>query len=327
MELDRIDRQLINRIQSQFPLTAEPFASLGTQLNISQDEVINRIARWKANRIIRLIGPVMDARRLGYQTTLVAMSIPEDKLEEAARVITKHPGVSHNYEREHHFNLWFTLAIPPSSNMETELKQLTGPIDADACFALPARKLFKINACFNLEGNGPPSTADNGDTDPALAEKATLSRRDKDVINALQTDLPLEKSPFSKMAAQAAMNTEKFLAHSRTLMERGIVRRYGASLNHRKAGFTANGMACWEVPAEKVDSVGKSLASRKEVSHCYERETNRLWKYNLFAMIHGQAIETCREIAAEATAANGLADYVMLFSTREFKKQRIKYPV
>ena len=327
MELDRTGRQLLNRIQSQFPLTAEPFASLGSQFNISQDEVINRIARWKADRIIRLIGPVMEARRLGYQTTLVAMSLPEDKLEESARVITEHPGVSHSYQREHHFNLWFTLAIPPSSNMETELEHLTGPLKADVCFALPARKLFKINACFNMEGDGSLLTADNGGTDPALAEKANLSRRDKDVINALQTDLPLEKSPFSKMASQAAMNTEEFLAHSRKLLERGIVRRYGASLNHRKAGLTANGMACWEVPAEKVDIVGKSLASRKEVSHCYERETNVLWKYNLFAMIHGQAIETCREIAAEATAANDLTDYVMLFSTREFKKQRIKYPV
>ncbi len=327
MELDRTDRQLINRIQSQFPLTAEPFASLGRQLNISQDEVINRIARWKADRIIRLIGPVMEARRLGYQTTLVAMSVPEDKLEAAARVITEHPGVSHSYQREHHFNLWFTLAIPPSSNMETELKQLTGPIKADACFALPARKLFKINACFNLEGDGLLSTADNGGTEPVLAEKAVLSKKDKDVINALQTDLPLEKSPFAKMAVQAAMNTADFLAHSQRLIERGIVRRYGASLNHRKAGFTANGMACWEVPAEKVDTVGKSLASRREVSHCYERETNRLWKYNLFAMIHGQAIETCRKIAADATADNSLADCVMLFSTREFKKQRIKYPV
>jgi DNA-binding Lrp family transcriptional regulator len=327
VELDRIDRELINRIQSQFPLTREPFASLGAQLNIGEDEVIKRIARLKENKVIRLIGPVMDARRLGYQTTLVAMSVPKDKLEETARVIAEHTGVSHSYEREHRFNLWFTLAIPPTSDMETELQKLTAPINADACFALPARKLFKINACFNLGGNGQPSAASNGHADTVLAEKAALSREDRVVINALQTDLPLSMSPFTKMAEQAGMNTEDFLAQSRSLLERGIMRRYGASLNHRKAGFTANGMACWEVPADKVDATGKSLASLREVSHCYERATNKLWKYNLFAMIHGQAKETCQKIAANATAANGLSDYVLLFSTREFKKKRIKYPV
>lgn len=327
MEMDRTDRELLNRIQSRFPLTEEPFASLGEQLDIGEEEVIGRIARLKENGMVRLIGPIMEARRLGYRTTLVAMSLNGDRLEAAARVIGEHPGVSHSYEREHRLNLWFTLAVPPKSDMEAELDRLTGPLGADQCFSLPARKLFKINACFDVGGNGQTTAAGNGQKDTALARKTELTEKEKAAVNALQQDLPLKSSPFDEMAGEAGMSTEDFLALGRSLLERGIVRRYGASLNHRRAGFTANGMACWKVPAGKVDTAGKNLASLKEVSHCYERATNELWEYNLFAMIHGKARETCREIADRATRDNGLSDYVLLFSTREFTKKRIKYPV
>jgi DNA-binding Lrp family transcriptional regulator len=105
------------------------------------------------------------------------------------------------------------------------------------------------------------------------------------------------------------------------------MRRFGAAVNHRKAGFAANAMTCWAAPPEKVVAAGQKLASWREVSHCYERKTNPLWRYNLFAMIHAHTEEACREIAAKVSAQTGLTDYVMLFSTREFKKTRVKYLV
>ncbi len=123
------------------------------------------------------------------------------------------------------------------------------------------------------------------------------------------------------------MDEDYFLAQCQSLKQRGIMRRFGAAVNHRKAGFKANAMTCWVAPPEKVDAAGRKLASLKEVSHCYERKTNPLWRYNLFAMIHGHTEKACQEIASKVSEETGLTDYAMLFSTREFKKTRTKYLV
>ena len=150
MDLNGIDRKLLNILQTEFPLTVEPYADLGLQLGIEVDEVLHRIGQLKSKGIIRQISPVLDARSLGYQTTLVAMRVAESQLDRADRVIGEHPGVSHAYERDHHFNFWFTLAIPHGADMESELEQLTSSIEAEAVFALPAIKLFKLRAYFDM---------------------------------------------------------------------------------------------------------------------------------------------------------------------------------
>ena len=142
-----------------------------------------------------------------------------------------------------------------------------------------------------------------------------------------QQDLSLIPEPFLAMAGRADMNAEQFLARCRSLQQRGIMRRFGASINHNRVGFKANAMTCWVAPPDAVDVAGRKLASLREVSHCYERKTNPLWQYNLFAMIHGHNKEACREIASKVSDEIGLNDCVMLFSTREFKKARIKYLV
>ena len=326
MHLDSIDKKLLNLVQAEFPLKSRPYNELGMKLNTDGDDVIQRIEQLKAKGIIRQISPVLDTRRLGYQSTLVAMRVAEAQLDKAAQLIIEHRGVSHGYERDHHFNLWFTLAIPPAADMETELKQLTSSIGAEAVFALPAIKLFKIRAYFAMGAGG--QTADIGALpDGILPQKAELSHIDRVVINELQQDLPLIPAPFTAMAARSSMDVESFLAQCQSLQQRGIMRRFGASVNHRRAGFKANAMACWVVPPEAVDAVGRKLASLREVSHCYERKTNPLWRYNLFAMIHGQTKEACQEIANKVSGETGLTDYILLYSTKEFKKVRVKYLV
>ena len=117
---------------------------------------------------------------------------------------------------------------------------------------------------------------------------------------AAQQDLPLSSAPFAEIARKAGIDEEILLAQCRSLLQRGIMRRYGAAVNHRRVGFTATAMACWAVPAGKVAAAGEKLASLREVSHCYERKTRPEWRYNLFAMIHGQQRERCDEIARRA---------------------------
>lgn len=325
MHLDNVDRSLLNLIQAGFPLTQEPYVDLAQRLDTSSDEVVQRIAQLKKRGIIRMIGPVLDSRSLGYQTTLVAMKVAKTELGKAEQAIAGHPGVSHGYEREHQFNVWFTLALPQASDIETELKQLTRFTGAEAAFSLPAIKVFKIGAYFDMDENG--QNAPTAQRNNVLAKQAELSSADRLIINQLQQDLPLIPAAFSAMAERAGMDTEQFLAGCRSLQQRGVIRRFSASINHKNAGFTANAMCCWAAPAKTTDAAGQKLASSKEVSHCYERETNQFWHYNLFAMIHGRSRGICQGIADKISRETGLTDYVSLYSAKEFKKTRIKYQV
>ena len=327
MHLDSVDRKLISLLQAEFPFSREPYTDLGLKLGISQDEVIHRIQQLRVKRIVRQISPVLNARQLGYQPTLVAMRVEAAELDRAEQLIIKHPMVSHGYEREHYFNLWFTLATLAGADTQSELEKFTDSVEAEAVFTLPAIKLFKIGAFFAMDGDGQVMTDTIPQPGRAFSEEIRLSRTDKLVINELQQDLPLTHTPFSAMAQQLDMDEDYFLAKCQSLKQRGIIRRFGAAINHRKAGFKANAMTCWVASQEKVDAAGRMLAQLKEVSHCYERKTNPLWPYNLFAMIHGHTKEACQEIAARVSAETDLSDCVMLFSTREFKKTRVKYLV
>lgn len=318
--MDSLDQKLLALLQNGFPLTLEPFANLGKILALSEDEVIKRIHQLKDDGVIRQISPVFDARRLGYLTTLVAMRVPEGILERGASILNENPYVSHAYEREHSLNLWFTLAMPGTTGIEEEMTRIADAIPADTIFQLPALKLYKIGAFFGIDGTSKAATG-------KLSRAAELSPEDRTVVNELQQDIPLKTRPFIGMSSNAGLDEEQFLRQCRSLLERGIMRRYGAAVNHRKAGYTANAMVCWNVPPEKVDEVGQHLASLREVSHCYARKTNPDWPYNLFAMIHGQKEQICREIAGNVSTAYGLQDFLVLFSTRELKKTRIKYLV
>ena len=322
-----LDTKLINLIQSSFPLTEKPYAELGRQLGIDEDEVILRIARLKAEGIIRQLGPVMDARRLDYRTTLVAMRVSETRLDSAEQLIAEHPGISHGYQRDHHFNVWFTMAVPATADIDAEVRQLTEPIGAEASFPLPAVRLFKIGTYFDMVGNNQETPGALKPPDGILPESVDLSKSDKLVINELQQDLPLVSAPFREMAARLGIDQMHLLSQCQSLLQRGVMRRFSASINHRKAGFNANAMTCWTAPADTVTAAGRELASMREVSHCYERKTNPLWPYNLFAMVHAHTREACENTVNDISRRIGLADPVLLFSTKELEKKRVKYLV
>ena len=205
------DKKLLNLIQSEFPLVREPYHALGEKLGISEDEVISRIKELKAKGFVRQISPVFDPRRLGYRSTLVAMEAPESQLEKAEQLLIDHPGVSHGYERNNKFNLWFTLAIPPSGEIADELRKLSDSTGVETVLALPATRLFKIGTYFasDEEGMSSPATQFDG----ALPEEAVLSDLDKKVINGLQQDLPLVREPFGQIAKQLGISDAELLGH------------------------------------------------------------------------------------------------------------------
>jgi DNA-binding Lrp family transcriptional regulator len=322
-ELDELDRTLLERIQVDFPLTPRPFATLGEALGLQEAEMLARVRDLKEAGLIRQIGAIFDTRRLGYQSTLAAFHVPEDAMEAVAAQISAHPGVSHNYARPHHYNLWFTLAVPPGQDVADEVIRLAGQTGVDDWLNLPASRIFKIRTHFRLDrgGDAPAEVPAN----PGAQSRA-FEEDDIPYVRVLQNDLPLVPRPFAHGAGRLDVREDTLLARAREMISAGIMRRFAAVLRHRQAGYGANGMACWAVPLERIEEVGLLAARFSQVSHCYQRPAHPpRWPYTLFTMIHGRTKNAVAAVVAEIARETGIEEYQVLYSTREFKKERVRY--
>ena len=326
---DEVDQRLLNALQAGIALDRRPFLGIADAVGISEDEVLARMQVLKDAQIIRQMSAIFDTRALGYESTLVAASYPEDGLFDAAAIINGHPGVSHNYRRTHHFNMWFTLAVEPDARLSLEetLDILARETGATSMRILPTITLYKINVQLDMTGeNGNVARAEPM-APPQRGDGVAPTPEDQQAILILQQDLPLVPEPFQVWADEAGMPVDDLLAKAQELQDRTVMRRFAAVLNHRKAGFGANGMAVWKVPADQVDDFGSRMATFKSVSHCYKRPTYDDWPYSLFTMVHAKSKDACEETIAALAEEAGLGDddYAVLYSTFEFKKVRLKY--
>ncbi|MBI4297025.1 MAG: Lrp/AsnC family transcriptional regulator [Chloroflexi bacterium] len=321
--MDAVDRKLLNRLQSEFPFAPQPFREIALGLGLSPAEMLARVKTLKEGGVLRQISAIFDSRRLGYQSTLVALRLPFSELDKAGAAVSQHPGVSHNYSRNHIYNLWFTIALPPGQSLEEEVGRLAREAGAQGQLLLPMVRQFKLDARFDLVGE--EALASIPSSTKAEAKPVKLSSLEMAAIRELQEDLPLIERPFLDMAGRLGLGEEEFLALGRSLLERGIMRRYSAQLRHRQAGFIANSMGCWIVPQGEEERVGQAMAFFSQVSHCYQRPTYPDWPYNLFTMIHAQSRAGCEKAAHEISGATGITDFILLFSMKEYKKARVKY--
>ena len=323
--LDLLDRNILNEIQWRFPLTERPFLEIAIHHNISENEVMKRIKSLKQMGLIRQINAIFDTRRLGYKSALIAFAVKPEKLEYVANEINKHPGVSHNYERNHEFNIWFTLAVPPDKDMKETLDKMSALDGVIKYRLLPTLKMYKIGVkldMVNEDASSPKPTEMVKELNP---KRSKLTDQDKEFIRELQKDIEIIPEPFKQSAEKLGITLDKLFEKTKEYEENGIMRRFAAILRHRDAGFTANGMIVWKVPEEIVDKVGYKLAAFTQVSHCYRRPTYPDWEFNVFSMIHARSIKAAEKIAKEISTIIKIYDYKILFSSREFKKERVKY--
>jgi len=326
--MDDLDKRLLNQIQSDFPLAARPFEELGRALGTTEDDVIARMKALKAGKIVRQVSAIFDTRSLGYKSSLVAMRVDPSRIGEAARVINEHPGVTHNYERNHEYNLWFTIAVPPTSDLEAVVQRIHELAGAEVTRVMYTLRLFKIGVNLDMTGQRPPdaqTAPEYREQDRVRARDFTVDERDKVVIRELQQDLPIEPWPFKAMAERIGMEEDELFAVARSLQERGFMRRMAAILYHRRAGFRANGMGVWAVPEDDVIRIGEQMGSFANVSHCYRRPTYPDWPYNIFTMVHGQSMEQCEDVLRAISEKTGVTEYISLYSTREYKKTRTQF--
>jgi siroheme decarboxylase len=327
---DETDQALLNALQAGLPLVRRPFAGIGERVGLAEAEVLSRAARLKEAAIIRQLSAIFDTRALGYESSLVAARYPDERLHDAAAVISGHPGVSHNYRRTHAFNLWFTLAVEPGARLglEETIEVLARETRADSMRLLPTLKLYKINVQLDMTGATSAAAKEAPKPPPNRGDGVLPTEADRDAIVILQRDLPLEPAPFDTWAREAGLDPDELLAQAETFVARGYMRRFAAVLNHRKAGFGANGMAVWRVPEERLEEVGPRMAAFSAVSHCYRRPTYPDWPYTVFTMVHARSRDLCEEtIAAIAreTGFTGPDERAVLYSTFEFKKVRLVY--
>lgn len=325
-ELDDLDKRLLNEIQDDFPLTETPFAELAARFDTDEADILVRISRLKNARIIRQISAIFDSRMLGYHGSLVAMKTTPETEAFAADVINRHPGVSHNYKRNHPYNLWFTLTLPPGMDLHEEITALATKAGAINTWPLPTIKLHKIGVTMDMTGEKDKSARDTeGERKRERTRDLSLTPADVALIRVLQQDLPIVSEPFAPFAEQLDVSVADVLAGAKRFLGEGKMRRFAAVLHHREAGYAYNAMAVWIVPEEKRPEVGKIMASFKAVSHCYERPTYPDWPYSLFTMLHGQSEADCIAMAEQIKVAADIDEYALLYSTKEYKKVRVQY--
>jgi len=323
--VDKIDKQLLDIIQSGFPIVERPFQALAKELSLTEEEVIFRLNKLKREKIIRRIGAIFNSKSLGYVSTLLAMKIPEQRIEEVANIINGYNGVTHNYLRNYDYNLWFTLTASSEKKLHSIIEEIKNRTGISDLLYLPATKLFKIGVKFNLGRSAVGSRRSAVQKLETGTQKRKFTEREINLIKQIQDDISLCIRPFKEIADKIDVLEKDIIKKINEWEKTGVIRRFGAILRHKKVGFKFNAMGAWIVPEEKADELGMIMASFKEVSHCYERPTYPGWPYNLFTMIHGKSRKDCEEVADNISKVTGIDNYRLLYSTKEFKKVSVNY--
>jgi len=239
-QLDIVDRRLLDLLQRDFLPTTRPFAAIGEKLGLPEEEVLARVRRLKdpeKGRLIRQISAIFDTSALGYKSTLVAMQIPPDDVERVATAINRHPGVSHNYRRDHTWNLWLTLAVPADEDLETTIIALVNGAGGYPYRLFPALRVFKIGMQLDIEDTDTISPVDSAQGNrPSPA--STPNTRDRAFVRELQEDIEIVSQPFAGVAQRLGVSQEEVVAWLQQAKAVGWLRRFAAILSQQQAGLS-----------------------------------------------------------------------------------------
>jgi DNA-binding Lrp family transcriptional regulator len=330
--MDETDAQLLDVLQTSVPLVARPWRQLAGEFDLAEDEVQRRVAALRQGGVIRRIGGVFEAARLGYRQTLLGLAVEPERMDHAAEVVAGHPGVSHCYSRSDEYNLWATLAVSPDSRLglEQTVELLAERCGAKAYLNLPAKQRFKLSVRFGRKRGQVPFSLSIDKNEKGQKKVPDpfffLSDEQKQAVRALQMDLPLVEQPFDAIAhAEKFALAEELLVHAADLLAAGVLRRYAAVVHPKHLGAEANVMVVWRVLEKQASLAGAAAAQHQAVSHCYLRETTDDWPFNLYTMIHGSSREECLRVIESISADIGCPDRRELETIREYKKSPVQF--
>ena len=313
--IDPVDLRLLDGFQREFPLVAQPFAAIGATLGLTEAEVIDRLAHLQSTGRITRVGGTVRPNTAGA-STLAALAVPEDRIEDIAAIVGDEPGVNHSYLREAEWNLWFVATAPDDPALAASLSRI------EAATGLPLLDLrlvrpFNIDLGFPLAGGPVTMPVGRG------VETAVLRASDRPLLDALSRGLDLTPRPYAALALRLGRDETAVIARIAALLAAGILTRLGVIVRHRALGFTANAMVVWDVPAIATQTAGRALATLPGVTLAYERRpVAGLWPYRLYCMIHARSRPEALAVLETARTLPELAgiDHRVLFSTRCFKQ-------
>jgi DNA-binding Lrp family transcriptional regulator len=323
-ELTQIDLRLLNDWQRGFPLTDRPYARLGAALGLAEGEVIERLQQLRARGVLSRIGAVFRPHTLGW-STLAAVAVEEADVERVASAINAYAEVNHNYEREHHYNLWFVLAAPSRRRVEAVLEEI-GALAGCPPLDLPMVEDFHIDLGFDLTGLGRRHRDGSGSVASAQALREALEPADHDLAAALDGGLALTARPYAALGSVLGWSEGAVIARIERLLALGVMRRFGIVVHHRELGYSANAMVVWDIPDDRVAQAGRRLAVEPSVTLCYRRPRRLpLWRYNLFSMVHGRdRTAVTAEVARLETLLRGELGLSRVDCTPLFSRRRCK---
>lgn len=310
-----LELDLVNAWQRGFPLVPRPFAEIAERCGRSEREVLEELQRFQANGVIGRIGPVFRPNTVGA-STLAAMAVPADRLDEVAAILERQSGVNHNYEREHRYNLWFVITGASEADVQWTLSCIEYASRLPV-LRLPLVEEYHIDLGFDLRTGTAPRA-------PQQIVSPSLSSSEKNLVSRVAAGLPLVPRPY----AELGLPEGEVIDTLRRWLDAGIVRRIGAVVRHRRLGYEANAMVVWDVPDEAVAAAGSRLAADPAVTLCYRRaRALPEWPYNLYCMVHGRERSRTLHDVERLSAALGLNAFprVVLFSRRCFGQRAARY--
>jgi DNA-binding Lrp family transcriptional regulator len=324
LRLTKLQKRLCNVLQEDLPICWEPFDDLAKYLDTDENTLLEQTEQLKKMGVVRRFRALINYRALGMISTLVAAHIPADSLQAVTEAVNALETVSHNYLRQHHYNMWFTLQAPSTQKIELTLSDLTGRFGIEF-HSLPVEHFFKLDVRFDaLDETSAAAGFLQNVNQPSNYETVELNENQKRVLLGLQEELCLTSEPFAFMCGDS-LGREDVLRIIKELIDIGVIRRIAAVVNHRKLGFTANVMFAAEVPKEKIVQAGEKLARFGIVSHCYERRTFEGWPYNLFAMMHGRSMGEIQHAINRFVESEKIDSFELLPTAKELKKQPVKH--
>ena len=307
--------ELANAWQRGFPLVPRPFAAIAMAHDLTEQDVLHQYQIMQSQGVIDRIGPVFRPNMVGA-SSLAAMAVPSERLDQVAAHVNAYPGVNHNYEREHRYNLWFVATGADERAVQetlTHIESTTGlPV-----LRLPLEEEYHIDLGFDLESGSAPRSR-------KAPVRPQLTARERELVARSAAGLPLVPRPYAGLG----MPEDEAIATLARWQESGVVRRIGAVVRHRPLGYTANAMTVWDVPDEEVVAAGARLAADPAVTLCYRRaRALPEWPYNLYCMVHGRERSRVTWEVKRMSVAQGLERYprVMLFSRRCFAQRAARY--
>ena len=319
---DALEFRLLNEFQRDFPLCPAPFAELAARLGVGEKTVLSGLEKLRREGKISRVGAVFAPKRIGA-STLAAMAVPAEQLAAVAAAVNRFPEVNHNYEREHHYNLWFVVTAASEGRLQATL----GAIEKAAGYPLlplPLLEEFHIDLGFPLHGEARKTCMAARPLQPA----SPIGEAERRLVSVLQEGLPLFMRPFALIAERIGISENEVMGRIGHWLDDGAIKRFGVVVRHRELGYKANAMLVHDIPDARVGELGRALAEEPAVTLCYRRpRVLPDWPYNLFCMIHGRERSEVEAIIGELRQRHGLTDcaHDVLFSLTRFKQNGARY--